>query len=66
LDSETVEGRLPASLLGLGGATTKTQSKKETTGRIAKDELSRHSPVARIFHESLAATTDMAVLLSEL
>ena len=47
LDSETVEGRLPTSLLGVGGATTKTQNKeKATTGRSAKEEISRHPPVA--------------------
>ena len=47
LDSETVEGRLPTSLLGVGGATTKTQSKKKaTTDRSGKEELTRHSPLA--------------------
>ena len=47
LDAEAVEGRLPTSLLGVGGATAKTQNqKKATTGRSAKEELTCHSPVA--------------------
>ena len=48
LDSETVEGRLPTPLLGVGEATTKAQDKKKKakTDRSRKEELTRHSPVA--------------------
>ena len=49
LDAETVEGRLPTPLLGVGGATTKTQNKKKAkAGRSPIEEFSRHSPVALI------------------